>query len=155
MIRKMRIPAYSVLAVALAIGSATLALSETPASGPIQTRQKAMEGIGDAMKSLSGIARKEAPFDAAVVRKDAESIVANLEIARKAFPAGSEKGDAKTWAKASIWSDGAGFAAAMKTSHEAATAMAAVKEEAAFGPALKALGGSCKGCHETYRLPKN
>lgn len=155
MIRTIRVPASSILAVALALGFSTLALSKTPASGPIQTRQKAMEAVGDAMKSLSGIAKKEAPFDAAVVRKNAESIVANLETARKAFPAGSEKGDVQTWAKASIWSDGAGFAAAMKTSHEAATAMAAVKEEAALGPALKALGGSCKGCHETYRLPKN
>jgi cytochrome c556 len=32
--------------------------------------------------------------------------------------------------------------------------MAAVTDEAAFVPAMKNLGGTCKGCHDKYRLPK-
>ena len=52
------------------------------------------------------------------------------------------------------WTDRAGFDQAMKDAQAAATAMAAVTEEAAYVPAMKTLGGSCKGCHDKYRLPK-
>ena len=142
------------LALALTLGAAPLALAGSPADEAIAARQKAMEAVGGAMKPLAAIAKKQAPFDAAVVRKSAESIDANLKAAESLFPAGSEKGAAETWAKPTIWSDAAGFAAAMKVSREAAVAMAGAKDEAAFGTAMKTLGGSCKGCHEAYRLPK-
>lgn len=154
MIESKRLFASSALAVALALGAAPLALSAPPADEAITARQKAMEEVGDALKPLVAIAKKEKPFDVAVVKKSAETIAAHLKTAEAAFPAGSEKGSVQTFAKATVWSDAAGFAAAMKTARDAAAAMAGVADEAAFGPAMKALGGSCKGCHETYRVPK-
>lgn len=154
MIESKRPSVTSVLAVALALGAAPLALSGPSADEAIQARQKAMEEVGDAMKPLVAIAKKEKPFDAAVVRKGGEAIAAGLKAAEGHFPAGSEKGSVETSAKATVWSDAAGFAASMKASRDAAAAMGGVGEEAAFGPAMKALGGSCKGCHEAYRIPK-
>jgi cytochrome c556 len=153
-IESKRLSVSSALALALALGAAPLALSGPSPDEAIAARQKAMEGVGGAMKPLVAIAKKETPFDAAVVRKNAEAIAASLKAAEGHFPAGSEKGSVETFAKATVWSDGAGFAAAMKASRDAAAAMAGVTEEAAFGPAMKALGGSCKGCHEAYRVPK-
>lgn len=149
-----RLSLASALAAALALGAAPPALSGPSSTEPIPARQKAMEDVGYAMKPLAAIAKKQAPFDAAVVKKHAEAIDASLKAAEALFPPGSEKGSVETSAKATVWSDAAGFAASMKASREAAAAMAGVKEEAAFGPAMKALGGSCKGCHEAYRLPK-
>ncbi len=154
MIRIKRLSVASALLVASALAAAPLSFAAQTATEAIQARQKAMKGIDGAMESLVAIAKKQAPFDAAVVKKAGETIASHLTEAQGLFPAGSEKGDVQTWAKPTIWSDGAGFAAALKSSHEAATALAGVKEEAAFLPALKALGGSCKHCHETYRLPK-
>lgn len=122
------------------------------AADPAHVRHEAMETVQESFKPLRAIAVKEAPFDAAVVKKNATIMLEKLTEAHGLFPEGSGGGDSR--AKAEIWSDRPGFDQAMKDAQAAATAMADVSEEAAFGPALKALGGSCKGCHDKYRLPK-
>jgi cytochrome c556 len=122
------------------------------ASDPAHQRHEAMETVQESFKPLRAIAVKEAPFDAAVVKKNATTILEKLKEAHGLFPEGS--GGGETRAKAEIWSDRAGFDQAMKDAQAAATAMGAVTEEAAYVPAMKALGGSCKGCHDKYRLPK-
>lgn len=122
------------------------------ADSPAHLRHEAMESVQEAFKPLRAIAMKEAPFDAAVVKKSGNAILENLTKAHGLFPEGSGGGDSR--AKAEIWSDRAGFDKSMKDAQAAAAAMAAVTEEAGLGPAMKALGGSCKGCHDKYRLPK-
>jgi cytochrome c556 len=42
----------------------------------------------------------------------------------------------------------------MKDAQAAAVALQAVKDEAAFAPALGALGARCKSCHDKFRLPE-
>ena len=141
--------AVASLVVALAVGGATVAVV---AADAFQDRHMAMEAVGDAMKSLAAIAKKEAPFDAAVVKTSATTIAENLEKASSLFPAGSGGGESR--AKPEIWTDAAGFEAGMKDAHAAAVALQSVSDEAAYRPALGALGGSCKSCHDKYRLPK-
>jgi cytochrome c556 len=111
-----------------------------------------METVQESFKPLRAIAVKETPFDAAVVKKNATTILETLKEAHGLFPEGSGGGDSR--AKAEIWSDRAGFDEAMKNAQAAAVAMAGVTEEAAYVPAMKALGGACKACHDKYRLPK-
>lgn len=123
-------------------------------AGPIEDRQKAMENVGDAMKVLAAIAKKQQPFDAAVVKAEAEKAAAAFEKAKDLFPEGSDKGEKETYAKPEIWTDRATFDADLNKAHEAAVAMAAVTEEAQFMPALQALGGACKACHDRFRRPK-
>lgn len=122
------------------------------AADPAHQRHEAMETVQESFKPLGAIAKKEAPFDAAVVKKNATTILEKLKEAHGLFPEGT--GGGTTRAKAEIWTDRAGFDQAMKDSQAAATAMAAVTDEAAFLAAMKALGGSCKGCHDKYRLPR-
>jgi len=138
----------SIVVAGTLLGASLAAL----AADAFHDRHMAMEGIGDAMKTLGAIAKKEAPFDAAVVKKNATTIADNLKKAATLFPAGS--GGGESMAKPEIWTDAAGFEKAMKDAHAAAVALQAVSDEAAYRPALGALGAGCKGCHDKYRMPK-
>jgi cytochrome c556 len=121
------------------------------AADAIHDRQEAMEAVGDSMKALGAIARGKAPFDAEAVKTNATIIADNLKKASELFPEGS--GGEKSKAKPEVWSDAAGFEKIMKEAHAAAVALQSVSEEEAFGPALGALGSSCKSCHDKYRQP--
>ena len=93
------------------------------ADNPAHQRHEAMETVQESFKPLRAIAVKEAPFDAAVVKKNASTILEKLKEAHGQFPEGSGGGDSR--AKPEIWSDRAGFDQAMKDAQAAATAMAA------------------------------
>jgi cytochrome c556 len=141
--------AVASLVVALSVGGAAAIVI---AADAYQDRHMAMETVGDAMKSLGAIAKKQAPFDTAVVKANATTIADHLKIAQGLFPAGSGGGESR--AKPEIWTDAAGFEKVMKEAQAAAVALSSVSDEAAYGPALGALGSSCKSCHDKYRLPK-
>lgn len=144
-------------AAPLALLAGALALSfaaTTLASDPIVQRQEAMEKIGESMKALGGMARGEAPFDAAAVEKYAKTIAEQLDHAKGFFPEGSGQGSTETWAKPEIWANKADFENTLKSAHEAAVALATVREEAAYRPALGKLGQNCRTCHDNYRRPK-
>jgi cytochrome c556 len=143
-------PKKTLAVLSLAIGAAALAAAQ--AVDHLQARHDAMEQVGDAMKALGGMARGQAPFDAAVVKKSATTIAEKLAEAEKHFPPGSDTG--KTRAKAEIWSNRADFDRIMGESRKAATVLAAVTDEAAYKPALGALGQNCKACHDMYRAPE-
>ena len=137
------------LVVAVAVGGVAVAVI---AADAFQDRHMAMETVGDAMKTLGAIAKKEAPFDAAVVKANAITIADNLKKAQALFPSGS--GGGESLAKPEIWTDAAGFEKTMKDAHAAAVALQSVTDEGAYRPALGALGSNCKSCHDKYRLPK-
>ena len=142
------------LALAVLCAAVTVAVSEGDGTAAIRARQEAMEQVGDSINALAAIAKKQQPFDAAVVKQNAEIIAQNFDKAAELFPPGSDKGEDETWAKAEIWSDPEGFKNALAAAHKAAVDMQGVTDEAAFGPALAALGNGCKNCHDTYRRPK-
>lgn len=153
MIRSTRRPSLPLLALLLiALGVTSVAVAA--GGDPIKARQEAMEGVGESMKALSAIAKKQAPFAADTVQKHGASIAAHLETAAPLFPEGSAKGAVETWAKAEIWANKADFDVKMKAGHDAALELAKVGEEAAFMPALGKLGNTCKSCHESFRRPK-
>jgi cytochrome c556 len=137
------------LVVAVVVGGAAVAAI---AADAFHDRHMAMEAVGDAMKPLGAMAKKAAPFDAAVVKASATTIADNLKKAQGLFPAGSGGGESR--AKPEIWSDAAGFEKGMKDAQAAAVALQSVSDEVAYGPALGALGGNCKSCHDKYRIPK-
>jgi cytochrome c556 len=139
------VPAIAVIA---ALGT-TVALA-----GPIEDRQAAMKQNGKAIGPLVAILKGEAPYDAAVVKTNADQIHQDFVKAFASFPAGSEKGPPETWAKAEIWSDPDGFKAAQDQALKAVEALAATTDEAGFKSALGGVGDACKNCHEKYRRPK-
>jgi cytochrome c556 len=73
-------------------------------------------------------------------------------IVPKVFPEGS--GDGKTGALPAIWEKPAEFKIVLNKFVVAANEMAEAAdsgEMSAIGPAIKKLGGSCKGCHDNFR----
>jgi cytochrome c556 len=140
---------------ALAVGTASVAVSSPEGTAAIKARQEAMEAVKDGMGALAAIAKGEAPFDAAVVEKNAGLIAENLKEASGHFPEGSAEGDVETRALPGIWSDGSDFQEKMDAAHAQAEALQSVTDEAAFRPALGQLGNSCKDCHQTYRRSGN
>ena len=146
---KLRI--WGAIAVVVAV---TVTAAAGTATEAIKQRQHEMEGVKSGMMTLGAIAKKQTPFDAEVVQASAQTIADRLQKAAELFPDGSDTGDVETWAKAEIWSDPEDFQEQFETATEAAVALQSVTEEAAFLPALGALGNRCKGCHDAYRRPK-
>ena len=151
--RETKVRMWAVLASVAAV--ATLAMAAATGTSAIKQRQDAMEQIGKAMKALGAIAKKQAPFDAEVVKSNAVTIADRLTKAAELFPDGSGAGDVETWAKAEIWSDRENFDKDLEGARAAAVAMQSVTDAAAFGPALGALGNGCKTCHDAYRRPEH
>ncbi|HMP56221.1 MAG TPA: cytochrome c, partial [Novosphingobium sp.] len=73
------------------------------------------------------------------------------------FPAGSDASTGvKTKVKAEVWSRPPEFRAAQDAfarSAEAFQRSVQAGDEAAIRAGARALGGTCKGCHDTFRLP--
>jgi cytochrome c556 len=153
-IRKKHHALAAAVAAAMALGVGSVAPSGAPVDA-IKARQEAMEATGASMKVLGAIAKKQAPFDAATVQKQAGVIADQMKTAATAFPRGSEKGDVETWAKPEIWSDFAAFEKTLKAAQDSADAARTAPDLAALGPALGQLGGNCKACHDKYRRPKS
>ena len=77
------------------------------------------------------------------------ALQADLE---KMFPSGS--GEGKTDALPEVWEDWEAFteaAAKAKRAADDVTAALDAKDKAAFGAAMKGMGGACKGCHKKFR----
>jgi cytochrome c556 len=125
-------------------------------TGPIEERQNLMEATRDAAKVIGGMVKGEKPFDAAEAM-DALKVWQNMAAeAGELFPEGSETGH-DTEAKATIWSDRAGFEDKLAEFGERVEAAIAANPDSQ--DALKAVAGpvfnSCKGCHEGYRVEKD
>ena len=139
------VPAIAVLA---ALGT-TIALA-----GPIEDRQAGMKQVGKSVGAMAQIAKGQAPYDAATVKANADSMRAGWQKAFANFPPGSDQGPPETYAKAEIWSDPDGFKAAQDNAMKALDVVASTSDEASFKTALGGLGNACQSCHEKYRRPK-
>lgn len=140
----------------LAVAVSAMGLTAVHAmDDPIAARQEAMKSVGGATRTLAGITKGETEFDAAKV---VEAFTTMNEVAKKyasLFPEGSETGG-DTEAAPAIWSDRAGFdAAVVKFEADTAAAIAAAPADAAaLGPVFGQVAGNCKACHEVYRIDK-
>jgi len=152
--RTKRLMAFAALAVAAGLGVAQAA---TAADDAIKARQEAMKANAKAMGALVSILKGETAYDSAMVQQNVTAIKAAEEAAdaAKVWDAGSQTGSIDTFAKPEVWSDAAGFAAARGKLDKALAALAATGDEASFKSVFPQLGSACKGCHETYRRPKD
>ncbi|WP_457090742.1 c-type cytochrome [Microvirga sp. P5_D2] len=117
---------------------------------PITQRQNLMKSNQEQVRLLTGMARGQAPFDAARAQAAFQTIERNAEQIPALFPAGSHQG--KTAALPVIWERKADFDAhAAKLAQAAKAAQTRVTDQAGLQAVIQPVGQSCGGCHETYR----
>lgn len=144
-----------IAATAILSGSSAIAQEY---KNQIKARQGVMQTIALNLGALGAMAKGEMEYDAEKATAAGESIhgVSMVHLATL-FPEGSDGGmNDGTTAKDTIFSDTAGFEekwAALGTAAEKAAAEAGNGKDA-LGPVMGALGGTCKSCHETYRIPQ-
>ena len=122
---------------------------------PILARQELMESTRDAAKVIGGMLKEEQPFDAEAAMAALKTWKKTATEAGDLFPEGSDTGH-DTEAKATIWTDRAGFESKMANFNTQVDAAIAANPgslealKAAAGPVFNA----CKECHEGYRVEK-
>jgi cytochrome c556 len=147
----MRRPSLRTIAVSavLAIGVSSLAVA---VAGPVEDRQADMKAIGQSMKDAAGL-NSAGTFDAAKAKATMGAVAAAAKKAQALFPAGSGA-DPKTAADPKIWTDNADFNKRLVELATLATTAGNAADVATYGPAFKAVGATCKSCHDVYRKKK-
>lgn len=145
----------------------TIALTATFCAGTVlaqdhsavfKARQGQMRLLALNLGILGGMAKGEMEYNAELAQAAAGNVatVANLSQAT-IWPEGTGMDAIKdSTAKANIWTDFAGFQEKWNALAPAAEKLqaAAGQGPAEIGAAIGAVGGTCKGCHDTYRAPK-
>ena len=142
---------------ALVLGATMLLTNATFAADPdpIADRIAAMKTVGMSLKALVPVWKGANEFVGEDVEALGKTILESFESAQMNFVEGSDMG--KTTAKDTIWSDPEGFKMAFANAKKLAGAISAAGadfDEDAFKTAFGGLIKTCKGCHSTYRVPK-
>lgn len=145
-------------AITLAALAAGLALAQYAAAGAADTlparRHAYFEEQGKLLKAINEGLRSDSPAGAALAANAGKlkTLAAQLP---GWFPKGSgPESGAKTGAKAEIWSDPAGFAAASQLLIAETAKLEQISrtgDRALLQAQVRAVGGACRNCHEKYR----
>ena len=125
-----------------------------PEEANIKYRQSVMSIIGTNMGAIGDIMKNGLDLPGAVA-VHAGLMAESAQLITPAFE--KELAVGATDAKADIWQDWAKFESAITNYEQAARDLAAAAsggDPSAVGPAMKALGKSCSGCHKPFRKPK-
>jgi cytochrome c556 len=155
------------LAVAVGIGAAitasgALASDPMPKNASAATkaayaRHENFEKLGKTFKVLNDELKKSDP-DKAVIAAATKTMVGLATALPGWFPRGSGvQARPMSEAKAEIWTDAAGFSAAssaMQVQVSKLNQAALSGDIAAVKAQVRPTGGTCKGCHDKYRVEK-
>ncbi len=134
--------------------ASTLSVAAVAAGDPAVERQLMMKNVGAATGAAAAMVKGQAEFNAVAAQLALRTMNSAALGFGHLFPKGSETG-AETEASPKIWSDGAGFDAAVAkfaadtAGAETITSLDGLK--AAFGKATE----NCGACHKAYRVKKN
>jgi cytochrome c556 len=144
--------------LALGVGMAVAAggaMAQSAGAKAVAARQANFKQLGGAFKAINDQLKSGAP-DLAVIKASAQKMKDLAAQEPTWFPAGSgPEAGVKTGARPEIWSDAAGFAAAVKQLQGETAKLAAAAASGDLG-AVKAqvppTGKACSNCHDKYRL---
>ena len=151
----MRIVPISVAILAVLVATAGLAAVSGPKAKQIShERHEGMESIGKAFKVLHREFDSPAP-NAATVQASADQVASLAAKSSSWFAKGSGPEAGKTGAKPEIWQNWPDFVAknrAFQQSAQAFRTIAAKGDMTAAKASYADLAGTCKACHEKYRM---
>lgn len=130
---------------------AGVALAHEGVKNPaVMARMHGMSEIAADMKTLGDMAKGTTAFDASAAQDAARSIAGHARQTPQLFEA--DETDPKSEALPAIWTDFADFTAkSMAMEREALRQADAFTSPDALAPGLRALGDTCKACHQIYR----
>mgnify|MGYP000370221478 FL=1 len=158
----------SLLALGVTVGLATFGgaafahdhtgpMPTTPGGKAAHTRQENFKQQGAAFKTIRDELKKDAP-NLALISANAAKLKSSSDALPTWFPKGSgPESKYETDAKPEIWSDPVKFAAAVKRLQVEATKfqpIAASGDLGAIKAQVQAVGGACKNCHDSFRVPE-
>lgn len=144
--------------IALGLVAATVT-TVTAADDPVAARKALMQSVGAAAGTSGAMLKGELDYSPAVGKAAIASINATAMVFGDYFPEGSDMA-ADTTAAPKIWEDRAGFDAEIAKLKEAVAAATAASGKDgpadldAFKTAMTPVLGTCKSCHEGYRVKK-
>ena len=148
---------FSMLAMSAVIGLATALPAAAQFAKPddaVKYRKSAFQVMAAHFGRLGAVANGKAPYDAAAVAANADVVVFMSKLPYAGFVEGTSGTD-KGAPKANVWTEKAKFdAAAKKMQDEVIKLAAAAKtgKEADLKAAFGAAAGTCKGCHDDFRV---
>lgn len=123
--------------------------------GTIKYRQGVMKAQAGYMSAMGMVVQGRADF-AGNMADHAEGLHRLVKIVPALFPEGSDFGETDALDK--IWQNRDGFRSKAAEAEKAASGLVAATQSGdpgKIGQAYKAVGQSCKECHEEYRRKKN
>jgi cytochrome c556 len=160
--------ARKTIAIVLALGVAAAAggafahehmgpMPKTAAGKAAYQRHQNFKAQGAAFKGILDELKKDSP-DMKLLAGESAKLKTLASQLPTWFPKGSgvESG-MKTDAKAEVWTDAAGFAAAanrLQLETSKLQQLGAAGDLAGFKAQARAVGGACKNCHDKYRVPE-
>lgn len=145
-------PLTTGVALAIAAGCACSAMAQVKPETLVDQRVAAMRLQGKYLYPLVAMAQGRAPYDAAIVVRNAGYLDVLIKLPWDGFDPVTK--DVKSRTLPEVYSDSAKFKAAIDTtSTEMTKFQAAVKtgNEANIKTAVLDLNKACNGCHETFR----
>lgn len=138
----------------IAAGVASAALAQAPSvADQIKARQAGMKSVGAAFKGLRD--QLGGTPDAAAVKRHAAALAGHSSKVVGWFGPGTATAPGvKTAALPAIWTRNADFrkaAAAFDGEARKTLALANAGDMAGVGSQVRALGGTCKGCHDDFK----
>ncbi len=145
-----------VLATLGAIALSTTVLAHKGATGVVKQRMMAMTAIADEIKLVASMLRGKQAFDTKTISSGAAIIQSHAQKLTALFPAGSL--DKPTTATPAIWEKPEEFTRLTEALAFHANALAESANSTNSAKGIRqdfiALTGTCKSCHEQFRVKK-
>jgi cytochrome c556 len=139
----------------LLAATALAAFATAAQADVIAERKDIMDGVGNATRTGTQMVRGQAPFDLDAARNVLATYVNAAQVMPTLFPPGTETGG-ETSAAPSIWEDRAGFEQKFEAwGAEVSAVSGSVQDLQSFTASFGTATGSCRDCHEEYRVRTN